>query len=574
MSMLDNVIQADKYLKDVTTQLNALEQLQPGLTDWVHSVIANIEMARSLLQETDEEEQVSLDEIFSILEDEPVMDKPSYAPDYEHYAQERNTSAWADDEYYDQEPYAYGGTSQEAELARTLSAIQDALDSGALGNSRSSTDLATLYSNLTAADVARMTPADRAAYDAWLAAMTQANNAMVIAQSQNAYVQPSTPAPVPTSSQMQQQQQQALYEAQMQAAQAAAAAQEKAMEEERKAQERQMAEQARQAAEAARIAEEQKKAAAAARQAKITKQQMDMAKAQGNRAAIMPSQEEIRMMNAQKAQRSVPESYELDIELNDFEIEYIPFQVREFDIQMDGGNSSMYMECMKKEIGEWDVFSLISEGAFDIHEFTIYGQLDSDRSDVEITWSGDQGIISASVAAPHGVGVLVESRKRRGQATTNISSSASNKGITDVAFVASIKEALTYLPMMDVNYVSMDIENEDLFYTLWFMDKNADIEVGWIQENDMALEDLARLIKNVSVTLGVYAVEKSGDPAAWRRPRPKKTQAGRYHDQVDTYEIVQNKALMLGLMRMNLKAITINEIGKVKRYKYEESPNH
>lgn len=566
MSIADNIVQADKYLRDVLTQLNAMKVLYEGTATFVNDVVANVESARSLLQEEPEnEETASIEDIFSILaEEEPSINKPSFAPDEEHYYQERDAMSWAEDPV-DDSPYSYGGTAQESELARTLSAIQDALENGALGNARSSTDLATLYSNLTAADVARMSPADRAAYDAWLAAMTAANGSMAAAPS--SYMQPALPL---TPQQVQQQQQQALYEAQMQAAAAARSAQEVAMEEERKARERELAEQARAAAKAAKIAEEQKKAAAAARQAKITKKQMDIAKAQGNRAAVMPSREEIQAMNAQKPHRSVPESYELDVELNDFDVEYVPFQVREFDIQPDGGNSSMYMECLRKDIGEWDVFSLISESAFDVREFTLYGKLSTDGSDTEISWSGDQGLISASVASPHGIGVLVESKRRKGQSAANISSSVSNKGITDVAFVSGVKEALTYLPAMDVDYVSMDIENDDLFYTLWFMDKNADIEVGWIQEDDIVPEDLAGLIKNVSVTLGVYAVEKEGDMGQWRAPREKKTQAGRYHDNPETYEIVQNKALVLGLMRLNLKAISINEIGEIKGHKYQE----
>lgn len=566
MSLVDNMNQAEKHLKDATTFLNALMKLNPAMEGALEEVLTHIESARSYLQDTDENQEVSLDEIFSVLAEDPLdsppePERPQFSPDYDHYMQERDANLWADPQTPSYEDVIYGpdGTAEGSELARTLGLIQDALEHGQFNNAQQSADLTSMYARLTFDDVARMSAPEQAAYYAWRNAMESAQTMIAGAVPAAAYQSPAQ------MQQYQMQQQQAMYEAQMQAM--------------KQAQEAQAAEKARleQEAAAARARAEQEKkeaaaraqAAEAARRAEITQKQLDVAKAQGNNAFIMPSREEIAAHNTQQQVKNQVDSYELDVELSDFDIDYVPFSVNEFEIQPNGV-SSMYMECRRKAIGEWDVATLLTEEALDIKEFSIYGTL-RDGTETSVTWSGDNCTVSSSVPASHGIGAIFEARSSRNQSVADIASVAQGASIVDTAYAATPTQAFNYLPLMDdVSYISVDVENEELFYTLWFADKSADIEVQWIQEDDMVDTDLGSLVKNLSIVLGVYGVGRGAEPE-WSRPRSKKTVAGEYHDDPERYSLIQNRAMMSGRIIMNLKSLSIDETGQLKARRYTKN---
>lgn len=559
MNLKDKMLQADAYLHDAMRGMRAMATLHNDHSELIEQIMADIESARSFLQDNSMEE-VTLEDIFNVLEEEePPITKPQFSPDCEHYMNERDMETWADDDVYI-EP---DGTSEQSELQRTLVKIQDTLENV----SATPTDLATLYQNLTAADVAMMSPPERAAYDAWLQAVSAAN-AMLPPNPYQTGNQRDMMAAQAIQFQQQQAaaaaaQQQAAYEAQMKAIQeqqkAAAEAQRKAQEEARRKAE---AEAARKA-EMARRAEEQRKAAEAARQAEITKKQLEVAKAQGANAFVMPSMEDIKAQ--QISQTKIPDSFDIDIPLDDFDIEYIPFSIAEFDITRNGGTSSMYMECMRRDIGEWNIPSLLEEDALEVRDFIVIGHL-ADGTDVSINWSDENSIVASSVPAIHGTGALIEARLNRGQSIANITSVSQNNAIIDNAFAANAKEALQYMPAMDVSYIALEIEHEDLFFTLWFADGASDIEVQWIQEADIVSEDLAKLAHTLSMTLGVYAEESTGVPR--ERKLDKRTAAGRFHDRPEQYVEAQNRAYMEGHIVMNLKSITIEEDGKTRIRSY------
>lgn len=322
------------------------------------------------------------------------------------------------------------------------------------------------------------------------------------------------------------------------------------------------------AAEEARIQQDQMKAVREnqirQRNAEIAKRQVEAARNEGKKAVVLPSKSEVSALRAQQQMKR--ETVEVSGGNSDFDINHVPFTVSEFEIADTGLTSSMYVECVRKDIGEWDVPMLLSENALDVREFTIYGRL-MDGLSADISWSDDQSRVIASVSSAHKVGPIAETKIRRTGNANGIESVQMRGSIVDKATAYSASEALSFLPEMEVEYIKLDIEHDELGFQLWFMDADADIEVEWIQDDTVVREDLQRLLSTLSVCMGIYATEV--EPGTRRHKRDVKTKAGHWHENPEAYNVVQARALEAGKMTMNLKSISIDESGRMNTVGYQ-----
>lgn len=289
----------------------------------------------------------------------------------------------------------------------------------------------------------------------------------------------------------------------------------------------------------------------------MTEQQKKRAAARGATAAVMPSSDP-------KSTRNAPDSYEMDIDPAsvslDLNIDHVPFSAAEFDIRDPGVQSSMYVECWNKNIGEWDVGTLLSEEALDVCEFTITGTL-ADRSAVIVSWNSDSHVITAQVSANHKVGVLTEATMGTQRQRYVKTARPNVNTIMEEAPAYSAAEALSYLSELDITTISFDIVYNENNYTLYFSDHSADVEVSWVQDRSIDSNELAYLVLHISSVLAEYAVAKGADKVVWNQERLNQTRAGWYHVNKTKYSADLNKARTGAKLLLNLSSITVTEEG-------------
>lgn len=301
----------------------------------------------------------------------------------------------------------------------------------------------------------------------------------------------------------------------------------------------------------------------------MTEQQKKRAAARGANAAVMPSAEPV-----QKQTRNVPDTYELDIDpatvALDLNIDHVPFSAAEFDIRDAGVQSSMYIECWNKSIGEWDVGTLLSEEALDVCEFQITGNL-VDGSGVLVSWNADNKIIMAQVSANHKVGVLTEATVGTQRQRYVKTGRPDVNSILEEAPAYSAAEALSYLSELEISTISFDIIYNENNYTLYFSDHSADVEASWVQDSSITANELAYLVLHISGVLAEYAVPKGADKVVWNQERQNQTRAGWYHMNKTKYSADVNKARTGAKMILNLSTITVSEEGilTVKQFSNE-----
>lgn len=301
----------------------------------------------------------------------------------------------------------------------------------------------------------------------------------------------------------------------------------------------------------------------------MTEQQKKRAAARGANAAVMPSAEPV-----QKQTRNVPDTYELDIDpatvALDLNIDHVPFSAAEFDIRDAGVQSSMYIECWNKSIGEWDVGTLLSEEALDVCEFQITGNL-VDGSGVLVSWNADNKIIMAQVSANHKVGVLTEATVGTQRQRYVKTGRPDVNSILEEAPAYSAAEALSYLSELEISTISFDIIYNENNYTLYFSDHSADVEASWVQDSSITANELAYLVLHISGVLAEYAVPKGADKVVWNQERQNQTRAGWYHMNKTKYSADVNKARTGAKMVLNLSTITVSEEGilTVKQFSSE-----
>lgn len=230
----------------------------------------------------------------------------------------------------------------------------------------------------------------------------------------------------------------------------------------------------------------------------------------------------------------------------DLPIDAVPFNVSTLSLVKDGEESSMFVACADDKIGEWDIATLISESDiagsdFDVKEFSLEGPLGPEQSDCELSWSAKDSTVRSTVSMAHGKGALTEAASARGYSPDIITLSYSEDSIVERVNAISPKEALSFIPLMEVTKMSITIEFLGTDYTMYFYSDYSAFEVAWTQKPNMNPGDLVGLMQFLAVSLKVYAVSKLDMEHTFRKPERWTTRAGDYADNKNLYTINKTK---------------------------------
>lgn len=232
-----------------------------------------------------------------------------------------------------------------------------------------------------------------------------------------------------------------------------------------------------------------------------------------------------------------------DFDDNEIKVASVPFAVDVICIEEDGENSSMYADCLDENIGEWEADAILSENAFKVVEFSFEGPLDG--GDIcTVVWRSKDNKLVARSPLSYKIGALTQAAQAHGLFTNDIKTSFSDIEIVEYLAAFAPDEALSKLPLMDIDKIAIIFEYKDVEYTMYMKTANADIQFEWEQTPEITATVLADMLQFVSVSLDIYKVSKDNLEDVSRdldESEDDITKAEYYHRYENSYNIMKAK---------------------------------
>lgn len=229
--------------------------------------------------------------------------------------------------------------------------------------------------------------------------------------------------------------------------------------------------------------------------------------------------------------------------------------------------SSMLIQCLNKDIIEWDVGGLMTESLLDVIGFGLKGKLDSDASRVSVSWRENKHQLRCCTDAKRGIGALSDAAssydEESGDSLAKRIASSSGAGVIAEAMPAStLYEAIGSLPEMEVHTATLAYLFNGITFSIKLEAGNTDIEVSWMHPMQAGVglipgfvEYIARALKDFGDVVEERSIPRRTTKAGWLADREaiyKQEAQKRNKRRTFAERIISVEATEKGLIKVEL----------------------